>query len=112
MRRLSGSSCGAALTLLDLVFQRLESEMGVQDRSQLFKSLKPALIGGPLEGGYAEALRGRGHYPAGAARLAAHRLRQRFRTLLNEEIARTLAEPGEVDEEISTICSRRSAHRP
>jgi RNA polymerase sigma-70 factor (ECF subfamily) len=91
-----------ALTLLDLVFQRLESEMGAQDRSQLFKSLKPALIGGPVEGGYAELGAAMG-MTEGAARLAAHRLRQRFRTLLNEEITRTIADPGAVDEEINQL---------
>ncbi len=29
-----------------------------------------------------------------------HRLRQRYRQLLREEIAHTVAEPGEVDEEL------------
>jgi RNA polymerase sigma-70 factor (ECF subfamily) len=36
----------------------------------------------------------------GAVKSAVHRLRQRYRQLLREEIAHTVAGPGEVEEEL------------
>jgi len=35
-----------------------------------------------------------------AARVAVHRLRRRFRELFREEIAQTVAEPAELDDEV------------
>ncbi|HEY1120266.1 MAG TPA: sigma-70 family RNA polymerase sigma factor, partial [Haloferula sp.] len=39
----------------------------------------------------------------GAVRVAVHRLRKRYRQLLRQEIARTLAEPELVDEELRSL---------
>jgi RNA polymerase sigma-70 factor (ECF subfamily) len=39
----------------------------------------------------------------GAAKVAVHRLRQRYRELLREEIARTVASPNEIDDEIRCL---------
>jgi RNA polymerase sigma-70 factor (ECF subfamily) len=39
----------------------------------------------------------------GAVKVAAHRLRKRFRALLQEEISRTLADPGDFQEEINEL---------
>ena len=36
----------------------------------------------------------------GALKVAAHRLRQRYRELLREEVAHTVARPEEIDEEL------------
>jgi RNA polymerase sigma-70 factor (ECF subfamily) len=41
----------------------------------------------------------------GAARVAVHRLRQRYRALLREEIAQTLSAPAQVDEEMQALFS-------
>jgi hypothetical protein len=40
---------------------------------------------------------------AGAARVAVHRLRKRYRALLREEISRTLADPAAVDDELASL---------
>jgi RNA polymerase sigma-70 factor (ECF subfamily) len=40
---------------------------------------------------------------AGAAKVAAHRLRRRYRDLLRQELAQTVADPAEVDEEITWL---------
>ena len=40
---------------------------------------------------------------AGAAKVAAHRLRQRYRALLRSEIAQTVADPKQVDDEIRNL---------
>jgi DNA-directed RNA polymerase specialized sigma24 family protein len=38
-----------------------------------------------------------------AARLSAHRLRARYRALLSQEVARTVADPAAVDDEIRDL---------
>ena len=40
---------------------------------------------------------------AGAINVAVHRLRQRYRDLLREEISRTVMDPADVDEEIRDL---------
>lgn len=39
----------------------------------------------------------------GAARVAVHRLRKRYRHLLTEEVQRTLASPDAVEEEMQSL---------
>ena len=41
----------------------------------------------------------------GAVKVAAHRLRRRYRELLREEIAQTVASPEEIEEEIRYLLS-------
>ncbi len=41
----------------------------------------------------------------GAVKVAVHRMRRRFRSLLREEVAATLADPGEVEEELRHLLS-------
>jgi len=36
----------------------------------------------------------------GAVKVAVHRLRKRFRRLLREQIAATVADPGDIDDEV------------
>ena len=43
----------------------------------------------------------------GAVRVAIHRLRKRYRALLRDEIARTLADAAMVEEEMGARCSGR-----
>ena len=38
-----------------------------------------------------------------AAKVAAHRLRKRYRELLRAEVAQTLTDPGEIDDEIRQL---------
>jgi RNA polymerase sigma-70 factor (ECF subfamily) len=91
-----------ALTLLDLVLDRLERTMSEQGKGDLFRRLKPTLAGGPEAVSYIEIGAALG-MTDGAVRVAAHRLRKGYRTILNEEIARTIADPAEVDEEIKDL---------
>ncbi len=41
----------------------------------------------------------------GAARVAVHRLRKRYRELLREEISQTLSDPAEAEEEMRALFS-------
>ena len=89
-----------ALALLGEVLGRLRAEFGHASQGGLFDRLKVFLLKQEAaEGGYAGAAQEVGMTP-GAVKAAVHRLRRRYRELLREEIARTLADPSEVDEEI------------
>lgn len=90
-----------ALTLLDQVLQRLRDEYAGRGQGAIFTALEQVLVGGQ-EARYAqiaEQLR----MTEGAVKVAGHRLRRRYRELLREEIAQTVAEPGLVDEEIRQL---------
>ncbi|MGA2616052.1 MAG: hypothetical protein ABSF26_00500 [Thermoguttaceae bacterium] len=90
------------LTLLDLVMQRLETEYRLSGRSQQFVRLQGALTGQRDRLPYA-ALAAELEISEEAARQAASRLRKRYRELLREEVSHTLAEPGEIDDEIRSL---------
>jgi RNA polymerase sigma-70 factor (ECF subfamily) len=62
----------------------------------------PTLTAGRGETDYA-ALAREGGGREGAARVAVHRLRKRFRVLVREEVARTVASDAEVDEEMAAL---------
>ncbi|MGH7992087.1 MAG: RNA polymerase sigma factor, partial [Limisphaerales bacterium] len=88
-----------ALTLLDTVLHRLQSEYEQEGRGELFAVLHPCLVGERSSQPYAELAPKLG-VSEGTVKSAVHRLRQRYRQLLRDEIAQTVAEPGEVDEEL------------
>ena len=71
-------------------------------KSRQFEALRPALLGGAERVPYAQIAAALG-LTEEAARAAAHRLRRRYRELLREEVARTLDDPAEVDEEIRSL---------
>jgi RNA polymerase sigma-70 factor (ECF subfamily) len=93
-----------ALTLLDQVLDRLRTEWTCSHRAGTFERLQPFLLGDSSEGGYAE-LAVRLQCSEGAARVAAHRLRQRYRQLLQERISETVSSPEEIPEELSHLMS-------
>jgi RNA polymerase sigma-70 factor (ECF subfamily) len=88
-----------ALALLDQVLARLAAEMERAGKASLYEALRPALLGAAERAPYAEIGRALG-LSEEAARAAAKRLRHRYRELLREEVARTLADPEGVDVEI------------
>jgi RNA polymerase sigma-70 factor (ECF subfamily) len=77
----------------------LQAEWEASGKGPLFQQLKGLLDGERPETPYAE-LAARLGMGEGALRMAAHRLRKRYGELLRVEIAQTLANPAEVDEEI------------
>jgi RNA polymerase sigma-70 factor (ECF subfamily) len=87
-----------ALTLLESVLARLRAEQVAAGRTEAFEALKDSLIGGGREASYAE-LAARLGTSEGAIKVAVHRLRRRYRELLEAEIANTVGTPGEVAEE-------------
>ena len=91
-----------ALTLLDRVLGRLAAEMGRAGKGELFARLEPTLMGGRDAGTYA-LVAGELGLTEGAVKMAAHRLRRRYRELLRAEIGRTVADPAGVDQEIRDL---------
>lgn len=88
-----------AMTLLGEVLARLRAEMEADGKGPLFEALKDTL--GASDDG--RSYRDVGESLAmseGAVKVAAHRLRRRYRELLRAQIAQTVASPGEVDDEI------------
>ena len=88
-----------ALSLLDVVLARLRADYADCGKDDLFLGLKATLTGGRSEIPYRE-LGGRLGMSEGAVKTAAHRLRQRYRQLLREEIVNTVAGPEEAEEEL------------
>ena len=91
-----------ALTLLNAVMAELRVEYQREGKTALFEELKPTLTGDGQLPGYAELAR-RLRTSEGAVKVAAHRLRRRYRELLRAEIAQTVTSPEEVDEEIRAL---------
>jgi RNA polymerase sigma factor (sigma-70 family) len=87
-----------ALSLLDGTLARLREEHRGGGREAWFEALRPHLVG---DGGEPHAALGeRLGMSEGAVKVAVHRLRRRYREVLREAIAATVADPAEVDDEI------------
>ena len=86
-----------ALRLLEAVLTRLEQEYRREGKADLFALLKRTLTGARESQPYAELAASMG-MSEGAIKVAVHRLRRRYRDLIREEIAQTVAAPEEVDE--------------
>ena len=93
-----------ALTLLDLTVKRLRAEFALANKSGNFEALKSCLM----------AARGTIDYPAvasrlglneGAARVAVHRLRKRFREVYREEIMQTMADGSDLEGELRHLAA-------
>lgn len=90
-----------ALQLLQLVDRRLHDEYERAGRLDWLAQLKPLATGDP-DSSYEEAARVL-QISIGAARTAVYRLRLRFRELIRAEIAQTVADPADIDDEVRRL---------
>lgn len=97
-----------ALTLLEHVVKRLEDESARSDKSALFDLLRPALQGDQMAPSYRDIAAALGMAEE-AVRVAAHRLRVRYRELLREEVGRTTDDTTGIDEEIADLLAALGA---
>jgi len=88
-----------ALDLLDHVLDRLRQEVVASGREAVFNELQGCLLGERPTETYAQ-LGARLGLSETAVKVTVHRLRQRYRELLREEIAHTVTRPEETDEEM------------
>jgi len=91
-----------ALTLLDRVLDRLRREYYDAGRVATFDELQTVLTRLPETDSYA-TIAGRLGTSEGAIRVAVHRLRRRYGILLRQEIAATVDDPNEVNDEIHSL---------
>lgn len=91
-----------ALAVLDQVLVRLRQDYLNRGQVGLFDALKHALTGTADVLSYAQ-IAGQLQMTEGAVKVAAHRLRRRYRELLRDEISQTVAAPELVDEEIACL---------
>jgi RNA polymerase sigma-70 factor (ECF subfamily) len=88
-----------ALTILERVLSRLKDEYRAAGNAGLFDSLKQLLPdepGAPSQAEIAMQL----SMTENAIRQAFYRFRQRYQSLLREEIANTVATPGDIEDEL------------
>ena len=78
---------------------RLKREAAQAGKSELFEGLRGALAGEKVMHKHAEVARSLGLNEA-TVRSAAHRLRERYGELFREEIAKTVDQAEEVEDEI------------
>jgi RNA polymerase sigma-70 factor (ECF subfamily) len=88
-----------ALTVLEQVLSRLKDEYRAAGNAALFDSLKQLLPDEPGAPSQAEIAAQLG-MTENAVRQAFYRFRQRYQSLLREEIAHTVATPGDIEDEL------------
>ena len=93
-----------ALTILKRALDALASQQKEHGQSRQFEVLKPWLTGDTEQPTQAEAAAQLG-MNEGTAKVAIHRLRRQFRELVKREIAQTLDNPAEVNDELGYLIS-------
>jgi RNA polymerase sigma factor (sigma-70 family) len=88
-----------AIELHDLTVERLQSEFEAAGKPDEFEKLKHCLMAARGGIDYA-SVAARLSISEGAARVAAHRLRKRFREIYREEVSHTLPEAEDVEAEV------------
>lgn len=90
-----------AVTLLNRVMNRLQREMERNGKAKQFHCLK-GFIGGSGKSSYATAAADLG-LSESAARMAASRMRGRYRELLRDEIAQTVSSQEDIESEVQYL---------
>jgi len=94
-----------AMTLLREAMGRLSDEYTAQGKTSTFETLKAFVD--PINSKAAlsyEQVATVLQVSVGSVKTLIHRLRKEYASLLREEVARTVSDPGEVDEEIHSLC--------
>ncbi len=93
---------GWALEVLRIALERLRADEAGAGRSALFDQLGPTLTDGRGRSSYDDIGAALG-LSVPAVKMAASRLRKRYRALVREEVARTVAVEGDVEDEIRDL---------
>lgn len=88
--------------VLQGVHTRLKAAFEEEGRLEMFETLDPYLGSEDTQPPYEELAGKLGSSP-GAVRLLVHRLRKKFRTLLEREIAKTVMKPEDIEEELAWL---------
>lgn len=93
-----------AMALLERVLGRLREETAADGQGQRFEELKVILVGERPSLSYAD-LAAKLNSSEAALKMAVQRLRRRYGELLREEIAQTVADPSDAQEELRHLRS-------
>jgi len=97
-----------ARTVLDRALRRLREEHESADKGELFRRLSGYLTGDePSSDRLADEL---GMEP-GTLRVAVHRLRRRLGAILRDEVAQTVSNPAEIDDELRNLLEAAGRNR-
>jgi RNA polymerase sigma-70 factor (ECF subfamily) len=88
-----------AVALIERSLNALAGELAAADKAEQFNTLKPWLLGDVESLSQADAARRLG-LTEGAVKVAIHRLRKRFRELVQAEIAQTVDDSTQVQDEL------------
>jgi DNA-directed RNA polymerase specialized sigma24 family protein len=97
-----------ALTLLETVMRRLRAEQAAVGRIEEYEHLRPCLTAERGSVDY-DALASSLRVEPASARSAVHRLRRRFREVFREEVAGTVVDPADVDDEMRAVIAALGA---
>ena len=89
-----------AVTLVSRAWENLRAEFAAQGKTRLLEELKPFMAGGTAAPPSQEQVAARLNVPISTLRTSLQRMRQRYREALRSEVARTVADPADVDEEL------------
>jgi len=91
-----------AITLLEAARQRLQEEYTLDGKTTVFEQLSAFLSGDKTGLTYAEAGMAV-EMSEGAVKVAVHRMRRRYRELLREQVAQTIGNPAELEDELRQL---------
>lgn len=97
-----------AATVVEQALRRLREECEAKGRLRLFETLSPYLSTERDEISYGQLAKNLAVAET-MVKKQLHNLRQRYRWLLRDEVAQTVADPAEVDEEIRHLCAALAA---
>ncbi|MHC1763691.1 MAG: RNA polymerase sigma factor [Verrucomicrobiia bacterium] len=93
-----------ACALLDRSMERLRQECTASGKGELFDRLKGFVSGERTQVSYAEAA-AQANLSLSALKSAVFRMRRRYHELVREEVGQTLADPGELKDELRYLLS-------
>jgi RNA polymerase sigma-70 factor (ECF subfamily) len=93
-----------ATTVVEHAFQRLREECESKGKLWLFQAISPHLTDERDELSYAN-LSGELGMTETAVKRQLHNMRQRYRSLLRDEVSQTVDDPADVDDEIRYLCA-------
>ncbi len=100
--------CGWATTLMEQALAGVRTEFEREGKREQFDRLHPFLSREPVDGEYA-ALAAAAQTTTGAIGVAVHRLRQRYGQLVRAEVANTVAQPADVEDELRYLFATLTA---
>jgi RNA polymerase sigma-70 factor (ECF subfamily) len=89
-----------AAALVESAFSRLRAEMAAEGKGPLFEALQEFLLSAEHAPGQQQRVAEAMGLSLAGLRTALHRVRRRYRALLREEVARTVADPADVEDEL------------